>query len=132
MTNILPKNSTFDYRLDDFTPEEIVKAYTRLITTCEPCLVILMAQVNLDWIDDDAEFDTKTLNCIANSIKEWCENVKPKETTFSVGENLESRLCSIRVDEEDTTETLIKAFLDNVCKVQSWDQYNYEVRRLRY
>lgn len=34
------------------------------MTISEPSLVILMAQVNLNWIDDSAEFDIKTLNLI--------------------------------------------------------------------
>jgi lysyl-tRNA synthetase class I len=132
MTDILQERDAFDYSLDGFTSEEIVKAYTKLMIISEPSLVILMAQVNLNWIDDDAEFDVKTLNRIANSIKEWCENVKPKQTTFSVGENLENELCTIQVNEEDTIEKLIKAFLSNLCKIQSWDQYNREVRVLKH
>lgn len=92
---------------DKYTNGEIVKAYTRLMMTCEPKLAILMAQVPIDSGATD-------LRVIATAICEWClVGVKPLEGTIfpaSVVENVENRLTVTTVDEHDTPDLLVAAF----------------------
>jgi hypothetical protein len=109
---------------DDFTDSEIVKAYTRLMLTCESKLAILMAQV-------DVSFNVNSLETIAAAIKEWCKNVKSQETTFSVELNVENRLSIINVDEKETSEVLVKAFLEGLTTVRGWDSYQLYVDQLK-
>ena len=119
----LLKQGLADYEthcFDGFIPEEIVKAYTRLMDTCEPKLAILMAQVPINT-------DIGNLETIAAAIKQWCIDVKAQETTFSVGLNLESRLSTTKVDEVDTPETLLKALFESLTRVRDWDTYRASV-----
>jgi hypothetical protein len=110
---------------DEFTPEQIVKGYTRLMETCEPELAILMAQVNI-------ASEINSLETIAATIKQWCIDVKSQETTFSVGLNLENRLTTTNVNEDDTPEILVKAFLESLTRVRNWDRYQLYVAQLKH
>jgi hypothetical protein len=92
--------------LNLFSHAAIVKSYTKLMLISEPKLAQLMAKISLSP-------EINTLEGVVQAIEKWYTSGFPT-TTISVLENLENELTVADIDEDDTSDKLIKEFFGAV------------------